>query len=309
MYKYLMRNPRQTITPFLQNRRATGPTRPFAEFHYQVAWRSTSAHPGHHRSTAAGGGYEFHGHAALISNPDPRHLDVHASLHDPFGQFMVRIFRQSSTIPVYVVADMSASMGFKGMSDKMDLLAEFAASAAHSAYRTGDPFGFMGCDSRIHWDLFLPLRFYKGIALELFHRLAAFQPQGKNAAALMEIAPHLGRQRALVFLVSDFHLPLAQLSELLNTLIHHDVVPIVLWDSLEYQAWPRWGLVRVGDPETGRARTLFMRPALYEKFQEGFARRRRELIDTCLRYGREPFFMIDRFEPDKMTRYFFSNTA
>ena len=78
------------------------------EFHYQVPWRSHSAYPGHHFSTQSGGSYEFHGHAPLISKPDPRHLDIHASLHDPFGQFVVRTFRQRSTIPVYVVADLSA---------------------------------------------------------------------------------------------------------------------------------------------------------------------------------------------------------
>lgn len=275
------------------------------EFHYHVNWRSPGIHPGHHRSAQHGGGYEFAGHAPLTTNPDPRNLDIRATLHDPFGQLMVRTFRQRSAIPVYVVADLSASMGFQGAASKTELLAEFTASVAYTAYRTGDFFGFIGCDSTIRWDLVLPLRWHKGAAPELLQDLKTLRPRGKSSDGLNEVAPHLGKQKSLIFLVSDFHFALDHLDTLLKTLVRHDVVPVVLWDSAEYDQLPSWGLIYVEDPETGARRRLFMRPALREKVRASFAKRRNDLGEICMLHGREPFFLIDRFDPDELTRYFY----
>lgn len=276
------------------------------EFHYAVGWRAPGAHPGAHRSAQSGGGYEFAGHVPFLSNPDPRNLDIRASLNDPFGQLMVRSFRQRSTIPVFVLADLSASLGFHGMGNKLETLAQFTASAAYSAYRTGDTFGFLGCDDAIRWELFLPLRFHKAVAPELYERLRSFSPVGRSAEGLHHAARHLGKQRALVFLVSDFHFLLDRLDRLLGSLVRHDVVPVVLWDSAEYEQLPSWGLVYVEDPETGERRRLFMRPTLREKFRMAFERRRAKLVHLCTQRGREPFFVVDRFDADALTRYFYS---
>ncbi len=277
-----------------------------AEFHYTVGWRAPGAHPGTHAGAGFGGGHEFAGHVPFLANPDPRQLDIRASLHDPFGLPMARAFRQRVAIPVYVIADLSASLGFRGISSKLATLADFAAACAYSAYRTGDSFGFIGCDETLREDLFLPCRFHKGAAPELHERLRGFPARGRSAEGLHRAAPRLGRQRALVFLASDFHFPLAQVASLLDSLVRHDVVPVVLWDSAEYGHLPPRGLAYVEDPETGARRRLFMRPGLREKFREEFAKRREALTRLCAARGREPFFVVDRFDADGMTRYFFS---
>jgi hypothetical protein len=265
------------------------------EFHYQVSWRTHGATPGHHYSTQFGGGFEFHGHAPLISHPDPRNLDIHASLHDPFGQFAVRTFRQRSSIPVFVVADLSASMNFIGTVSKPETRAWITACVAYSAFRTGDPFGFVACGETIDPKLLVPLRWYKGIAPELFNRLRNFSPAEQSANGLFQAAPFLGRRKALVFLVSDFHFSLATLSRLMQTLETHDVVPIVVWDSLEVPR-PGHGFYRLMDPETGKSRLLLLRPGLTNKFRSKFEKRRE--------FGREPFFVSDQFDPDRLTHYF-----
>ncbi|MEN8260381.1 MAG: hypothetical protein ABFS02_07320 [Pseudomonadota bacterium] len=271
------------------------------EFHYRIPWRSHSSMPGHHLSTQTGGGFEFHGHAPLMSDPHPRNVDVHASLLDPFGQYVVRTFRQRSAIPVQIVADLSASMGFHR---KMEILATFAAAAAYSAYRSGDSFGFIGCDEEIRWDLYLPQRWHKGDIPEFAERIRAFRPGGRSATALRDAAERLRRHRSLLFLVSDFHFPLTEVEALMDALDRHDIVPVVLWDRREYENLPEWGFVRLADPETGAERTLFMRPELRQAFEENFERRRGELVHLCMRYGRQPFFMCNGFEPDRLTRYF-----
>jgi uncharacterized protein (DUF58 family) len=215
---------------------------------------------------------------------------------------VVRQFRQRVAVPVYLLADLSASMGFPG---KISLLADFAASAAYSAWRSGDPFGFFGCDTALSPDWILPLRWHKGLAEELEARLRNFQPQGSNAHGLLEAAVHLGKRRALVFLVSDFHFALDELEALLDAFAPHDLVPVVLWNSAEHERLPAWGLAELRDPETGETRRLFLRPRLRERIQESFAERRTALANLFNRFGREPFYLVDRFEPDALTRYFY----
>lgn len=275
------------------------------EFHYRVSWRSHRAHPGHHRSVQTGGGNEFCGHAPLTAHPDPRNIDVRATLHDPFGQLMVRVFRQRSSIPVYVLADLSASMGFGGpVNNKVASVAAFTAAAAFAAYRSGDPFGFFGCDEQVRRDLQLPLRWYKGLPCEFQQRLAGLKTLGSSAEGLRAVAPLLGRDRGLVFLVSDFHLGHDETAAILDSLVRHDVVPIIVWREAEFRDLPAWGWIDLEDPETREHRRLFMRPRLRERFVNRFLERRAELVDVCLRYGRKPFFLGDRLDVDALTDYF-----
>lgn len=240
--------------------------------------------------------------------PQPRHLDMAASLKDPMGQLSVRTFRQRSSIPLYVVADLSASMGFRGQASKLALLADFTAAVARSAMRIGDRFGFVGCDSEVRDDWRLPLRLHKDGAEDWCARLRTFKPRASQMQLGLEAAAgHLGRQKALVFLVSDFHYPPGFLVSVLDSLGRHDVVPVVLWDSAEYQRLPSWGLALVSDPETGRQRPLFMRPHLKARFYESFLQRKTELTDQCLQRGRPPFFLIDHFHADELTDYFLAS--
>lgn len=273
------------------------------EFHYRVSWRSHRAIPGHHASTQLGGGFEFHGHAALIAYPDPRKLDIHASLNEPFGQFLVRTFRQRSAISVYVIADCSASMNFSGAVSRHDVLTRFCVCAAHSVYRTGDLFGFFGCGETILDELSMPLRRYKGVAEDLSRRLLNHTPKDRSALGLLDSPTLLARKRSLVFLVSDFHFPLAMLEQLLEKLDHHDLVPVVLQDSRE-QSFPARGLLRIADAESGKSRMLLLRPSLRARIQAEHARRRDEIIAMCTRFGRAPHFVIDAFDADQMTGYF-----
>jgi len=276
------------------------------DFHYQIPWRSHSAIPGHHLSTQSGGGYEFHGHAPLLSYPDARNIDVHASLHDPFGQFVVRTFRQRSSIPVFVIADLSASMNFRGRCHKTKILAHFSAVSAYSAYRTGDPFGFFGCSDQIHWDLYLPLRWQKSMNQDLFARLKNFHPRGDSVQGLFDVASIVGKRRALIFLVSDFHMPLHRITALLEAFAPHDVIPVVIWDSFEQEP-PAWGFYRLRDPENGHERLLFMRPRLQQAFIDAFSERRRLLIQRFEGHNRKPFFITNRFDPVSMSEYFFDS--
>lgn len=276
-----------------------------AEFHYRIEWRARGSRPGRHPGIQSGAGFDFIGHVPLAHHADPRQLDIRATLADPYGQLMVKQFRQRAAIPVYLVADLSASMGFQGVGRKTAMLAEFAAALAWSAWRSGDTFGLFTCDSTIRWELSLPLRAYKGLDDGLREQLANFQPITTDASALAEVPALLSREKSLVFLASDFHLTRGELERLLESFALHDLVPVVLWDSAEYENLPRWGWAELRDPETGQRRRLFLRPSLNEKIKQAFAKRGEDLAALFANQGREPIYLIDRLDADAVTDYFF----
>lgn len=277
---------------------------PIEEFHYRIDWRARSAQPGHHRGSQQGGGAEFSRHAQLQDAPDPRRYDLRASLRDPFQRPLVRVYSQPGAIPVSCLADLSGSMGF-GVPRKLDLLADFVASLGYSAYRTGDRFAFYGCAQTPLAAFTLAPTRRKAAGPVLAGRLRDFVPQADSAGGLLSAAGLLPARRGLVFLVSDFHLPLMLIEQLLAALAGHHVVPVVLWDAAEYAELPRFGLARLRDSETGRTRTLLLRPALRAAVRERFERRRRRL-ERLLRHAGPPLWLSGRFRADDITRYFFT---
>jgi len=276
------------------------------ELHYRIAGPAGGLFPGAHRSRSGAAGFEFRGHAALQDAPDARRLDLHASLRDPFGNWIVRLHSERKAIPVAMVADLSASMGFEGAARKLDVLADFTESLAWSAWRTGDSFGFVGCDERVRRDFVLPQTRTRGAGMALAARLRSLQPRGRSAAALRDAHRLLPRQRALVFLVSDFHLALADVEAVLDSLAPHDVVPVVLWQPQEFALSAPRGLAQVREPESGAVRWLWWRPALRERWRAAHDARRDALFALLRRRRLDPLMIEGAFDADAVTRHFLS---
>ncbi|MEJ8850597.1 DUF58 domain-containing protein [Variovorax rhizosphaerae] len=276
------------------------------EVHYRFATPAMGHFPGHHRSTRGESGFEFRGHASLLDAPDPRRLDLHASLRDPFGNWVVRVYSQRKSIPVVVVADLSASMGFAGTRRKLDVLADFVDSLAWSAWRTGDSFGFVGCDRAVREDVLLPPTRMRGVGATLAQALRGLALEGESAHGLLSASRYLGRQRALVFLLSDFHLPLPEVEALIASMAHHELVPVVLWDPIEFSLTAQRGLANVVDPESGRRRLVWWRPALRDKWLAALAERREALLHVFQANRLKPLFIEGAFDADAVTRHFHS---
>ncbi|SFL96173.1 DUF58 domain-containing protein [Variovorax sp. OV329] len=276
------------------------------ELHYRIGAPALGHFPGSHRSTRGDGGFEFRGHAPLLDAPDARRLDLHASLRDPFGNWIVRVYSQRKAIPVVMVADLSASMGFSATRRKLDVLADFAGSLSWSAWRSGDAFGFVGCDSEVRQDLLQPPTRARGVGTALAEKLRTLALQGRSAKGLGRAALYLGRQRSLVFLVSDFHLPLPELEAVLASMAHHELVPVVLWDPLEFALSNRRGLLRAYDPEGGGPKLLWWRPALRDKWLAAQQSRRAALRQAFDRHRLKPLFIEGAFDADAVTRHFHS---
>jgi uncharacterized protein (DUF58 family) len=241
--------------------------------------------------------------------PDPRRLDIFTSLRDPFGMWKVRAYSQNAAIPVYLIADLSASMGFNGALRKLDVLADLTASLGYSAFRTGDAFSFIGCDERVRADLMLPLTYARDAGVEWSERLRVFRATGKSANGFLEARDYLGNQRALVLLVSDFHFPLDFLQQVLGNYSRHQIVPVVLWDEAESEKLPASGIAWVQDSEASGHRVLWMRPLLREKTAKQFEQRRQILEHIFAINQIRPFFLTGAFRAERLTDYFFSGTA
>jgi len=252
---------------------------------------------------------DFLGYLPLASFPDPRRLDIFTSLRDPFEEWKVRVYSQNAAIPVYLIADLSASMGFSGALRKLDVLADLTASVGYTAFRTGDSFGFIGCDETVRKDLILPPTNAKDAGVEWAGRLRTFRATGKSAAGLLDAHNFLRSQRGLVFLVSDFHFPLDFLQDVLGSLSRHQVVPVVLWDRAEFETLPASGIAWVQDSETGRPRVLWLRPLLREETEKRFEQRRRDLEHVFAANQIQPFFLAGAFQAERLTSYFLSRGA
>ncbi len=274
------------------------------EFSYHINWRSNSRRPGTHRSNQRGMGMEFRGHATLLSYPDPRRIDLRQTIRDPMEQIYVRIFNQKSATPVLVLCDMSGSMQYGSHQRKISIAGDVVQSVAQSVTHNGDPVGFIGFDDEIHdeWISTLSARPY--LAIEMAEHLKSHQPKEVGSRALIDSVNMLPKERSLIFLVSDFHMPIEDLEASLVLMLRHHIVPVVLWDTAEYDDLPDFGIANVTDPETGAKRTLFLRKEYKKRILESFATRRKMIEDLFLRFDMQPFFVSNQFDADLLSDYF-----
>lgn len=278
-------------------------------FDYHINWRSRGRNPGRHASTQRGMGMEFRGHTTLLSYPDPRRIDIRQTIRDPLEQVYVRLFNQKSATPVFVVCDLSGSMNFGAKKRKIRLAAEIAESVAQSASEHHDPFGFIGFDEKVREDWISTTSYKSHHAIAMAESLKEFHPAPVSCDGITEVYRYLPRERSLVFLISDFHMPNALLEEGLSNLLRHYIVPVVLWDAAEYRNLPEFGLANVTDAETGERRTLFIRKELREKIVQSFENRREEIYELFMRFDMPPFYVEGDFDADLMTEYFHQSVA
>ena len=274
------------------------------EFSYHISWRSRGRHSGSHSSTQRGMGMEFRGHTTLLSYPDPRRIDIRQTIRDPLEQVYVRIFNQKSATPVFAIADLSGSMSFGNKQSKIALTSEIASAIAMSATHNSDPFGFIGFDDVVREDWLCTQSFRAHQALELTSALKSFEPEQVGSAGLNDVNRFLPRERSLIFLISDFHMPMHALEDSLSLLMQHHVVPIVLWDSSEYKNLPEFGITSVTDCETGEKRTLFLRKDMRANIVASFETRRAEIEALFMKFDMAPFFVEGDFDADALTEYF-----
>jgi hypothetical protein len=293
------------------------------EFHYRLPGRVSGQRPGSHPGSSTGAGQEFVTHMNLYDRPDPRRLDLRASLRTFNDDWLVRVNRQRAGAAVRALVDVSASMAFGGARPKLHVVADLVEALGLSAFRVGDAVGMMAFDDSERADLFMPARVSRGMGSvmgaalrELCDAPGVAGEGGTHAAraapsdtlpsdGLEDAASRLAGQQGLVFLISDFHWPLQRLDTVLDLLAHAGVVPVVVWDPAETEPPTRNTLASLRDAESGARRTLWLRPRLRQDWRQRVARRRAEIDGFFAAHSIRPFYIEGAFNADALSRYFF----
>lgn len=269
---------------------------------YRPRGRLSGLRAGAHPSRGVGAFGTFKDQVAFMAHPDARRIDVRGTLRDPFENTLVRRFQQRSAIDVYALVDLSRSLAYEGRARKQDVVAEFCGVLARSVIHGGDRFALIGFDSEIRHDCFIPPNRRLDTVLEVELRLRQAAWNGRSAEGLAEVPRRLAGKRKIVFVISDFLLPLELLDSAGGALGQHDLIPVMINDSTEGDDLPDWGLMELTDLETGQRKIVFMRPALKRRWLAQESERRARITQTLLRFGRAPIVITDRLDVDLVSR-------
>ena len=287
-----------------------------SEFVYKLPGKPGSSRPGAHRSHMRGPGLAFSNYARLLDQPDPRRLDLRASIRDVNRDWLVRANYQHSATAVQVMIDVSASMRFGVPHSKLDTAADFVESLGYSAFSYGDALGMQAFDHSVRDDLSSSARNGRGVGslmADSLRDLASSPPNRSpvpelSASALLSSALNLGQSSSLVFLVSDFHWPLAHLAPLFDQLSAVTLVPIVVWHGSETQPPGTWRWLRAKDVESNKQHSLLMRPSILKRWRDNIANRRSDINKIFSAQGITPFFIENSFNAEHLSQYFMETT-
>jgi uncharacterized protein (DUF58 family) len=247
-----------------------------------IARRVEGLLPGDHRSTLLGRGSEL----AQIRPYEPVEDDVRQidwNVTARTGTPHVRIHLAERALVTWLLLDTSASMSFGTAERRKADVAEGAALAiGYAATRRGNRLGLVtfGDDH----PRMLPARQGRagllGLLLALRKEEASGARSAEGATSIGEAMRRVGnmaRQRSYVVVVSDFRGPRDWRRSLLALGGRHHVVAVEIRDAREMEL-PKFGTLRLVDPETGRQLKVdTSSDALRSRFAEAAAAERREV--------------------------------
>jgi uncharacterized protein (DUF58 family) len=219
---------------------------------------------GEYSSAFRGRGVEFSEVREYQPGDDVRSIDWNVTAR--LGSAYVKRYLEERELTVQFVVDASASEQFgTRLRTKHSLAVEVCAVLALAAARNNDRVGALWTTDRV--ERYIPPGRGRRHALRVINDLLAFEPAGTGtdlAAALCFLEPLL-RQRAVVFLVSDF-LTSGYQAALGRLARRHDVIALQLYDPREREL-PDLGLVSFHDPERGEWQVVdTSHPAIRERF-------------------------------------------
>jgi hypothetical protein len=261
-------------------------------FDYKVNNLVRNLMTGGHKSQQRGAGSDFYKKSLFLSEPDLSAMDLKASLSDPFEQIHIRSYRQRSKIDILLLIDGSSSMT---LDKKPELIQNFFNCCQSSVNATGDDFKCYLFEDDI-----------KKINSEqsLVDSLLTTSTTTNCAPSFRSVNRVLPKKPALVFFISDCHWSEKQLHQLMSSLSMHIVVPIILWQSAEYEHYPLWRFIELADLETGKSTLVFVTPKQKQQIKHAYQQRKQYLEHHFLRYQSRVFWLIDAFSASQMTRYF-----
>jgi len=264
-------------------------------FDYKTPFLLNALHESEHKSKRQGPGSDFYKKSPFLADPNPARIDLASSVTDPFESIYVKTFRQRSKLEVLTFIDGSDSMAIPG---KVDLLSLSEKSITYSVAARNDQYQSYLFSDSIH-------SVTDSESLSQYFSADGNQSKHPNTArAFTEIERLLPLRRSLIFLLSDFHWSNEKLNHVLNTLSGHYLVPIVIWNSAEYENFPLWRFVQIRDAESAENRLIFVTPKQKKLIESTFADRKIFLNNQFQRHNSRAFWMIDQFSAQNLSEFF-----
>ena len=168
----------------------------------------------------------------------------------------VKVYEEEREMTVMLLVDVSRSRLFGAVGEeKMEMIAEIAATLAYSAITNNDKIGVIFFSDKI--EKFIPPKKGKKHILLIIRELLDFTPESKGtdiSVALRYFTDAL-KKRTTTFLISDF-IDNHDYSKALQIASNkHDVIAIQVYDKRD-TTLPDVGLMRVEDLETGQLRWI-----------------------------------------------------
>ncbi|MEC9413238.1 MAG: MxaS protein [Pseudomonadota bacterium] len=286
---------------------------PQQEFVYRFPDKVFSHVPGAHSGTALGSGDRFAGFADLFDYPDPRRLDIRASLRQQAAdvtqqsqqRWLVKRYQQRASVTLWLMSDISQSMTVSSVNHER--LAKLAHMIAHSAIGIGDRFAMTAFDSEWRQDMtIMPTRQRSMPAFAAERLMGAAKPKAAGAAGLTQATDLINSKRAMIFLASDFCFDLSLLEQSLRKLSQYTVIPIV-WRHDDVDHFPsQAGWAETRDAETGQRHSVWMRPSIKKRWQQQMEDHFSQLSACFMRYRIRPLYVEGDITPQQLTEYFYA---
>ncbi|HEY3654091.1 MAG TPA: DUF58 domain-containing protein [Steroidobacteraceae bacterium] len=211
---------------------------------------------GEYHSVFKGRGMDFDEVREYVPGDEVRTIDwnVTARAGHPF----VKKYTEERELNILLLVDVSASGNFgSGAQNKRELAAEVASLLALSAIRNSDKVGLLLYTDRI--EEYLPPKKGRRHVLRVVREILYHSARGRGTDRVkaLEVASHVLRRRAIVFLISDFQSSgdaaqgrAALRRAMRQTNRRHDLIAIQIEDPREKEI-PDVGLLSLEDAETG----------------------------------------------------------
>ncbi len=238
---------------------------------------------GNYRSVFRGPGIEFDEVREYVEGDDARLIDWNVSSR--FGSIYTKTFREEREMTLFLVVDVSASLGFGSRARSMrDIALVSAALLTLAAVQNNDKVGgTLFSDSVEAW---IPPAKGRNHAMRLLQEIVAHEPTGRgsNLATTLQTVSESLKRRGIVVVISDFHTGDYQ-RELALISKRHDVIALRVIDPVTDEL-PDFPVLQAMDPETGRTLYLDGKSKNYRfAFEHYWRQQRQQWMRECRRRG------------------------
>lgn len=249
---------------------------------------------GQYHSVFKGRGMDFEEVREYVPGDEVRAIDWNVTART--GRPFVKKFREERELTIVLLVDLSASGHFGSVAQsKRELAAEVASVLAFAAVRNNDKVGLILFTDEV--EQYVPPRKGRSHVLRVVREILFFDAKrrGTDVVKALEYANQVLKRRAVVFLLSDFLVPLraapgatqpatGSMTPLRRTLEitarRHDLVGVVVSDPREAEL-PDVGRVLLEDAETGEQLEVDTHdPVTRLRFAEAAEARRSGILST-----------------------------